>query len=412
VDILNNNIHSYREKMRALVDFVQFTIPIYISFDVKENDIFGEKEVDEPKKHGMQYIYDLLQIPGIDFLDMKHGLSAAPGYKRHKQCGNIHIMYDGTANMGTHIIITGQGCREYEQRMLLRVMDNPEQAQALFVWRELFMRVLGAEGWFTRLDAAIDDFKPYFTLTEITKRIDWRLCSSLFDKVKEIRERSISTGESDGMTLYFGSDKSDMQIVMYEKIAERKNAGVEIEEDLKAWNRIEIRMFDNNTYEFIRNVVDGHDLGKLISRVLVNYIKFQELRKVKNAYGKIVDSTDSNQSRWTHWRKWSAFIGGVDKLKLNHIAPDRTIEKSMRWIDEKVKRSLGRIFVAEPLTTLEWIQQKIIEGTEKLNENDENMIKAYWRNKEAMEQMMKELSDKKNAAFDEVAASKENDEVD
>lgn len=375
-DIMNNNIHSYREGLRALIDWVAITVPVYITM---QPDQQPDGEDEQNPYTLLQKIYDLLQIPGTQFVDMKKGLD---GYKRRKDCGHIKLLYDGTNKMGTHIIISGQGCREYEQRILKESLRSGGTIETTFVWKDLFTRVLAMNGHFTRLDAAIDDFTPYFTLDQIEKRVDAGLCSSKFDRFNVQKPRSISDGKVYGHSIEFGSKKSDMQIIMYDKILERIAKKKDIEDDLEDWIRTEIRLENQHTYEFVYQIVSGHNLGTLICRVLKNYISFWEKGKRVNSFGETVDSTDSNKSRGKLWRNWAKYLGSVDGLKLKHIAPDRTIEKSMNWIETKVKKSLARVFVAEPETTVDWLMQQIVEGSELLDEMDENMIHAYLRGKE------------------------------
>ena len=76
-------------------------------------------------------------IIGLDsslFSELSFGFS---GYRKSLKLGNISIYFDGREDMGCHVEMSGQGCRQYEGYFT----ENP--------WQELFQSVLTANAKFT-----------------------------------------------------------------------------------------------------------------------------------------------------------------------------------------------------------------------------------------------------------------------
>lgn len=83
--------------------------------------------------------------------------------------GNIQIYYEGhSEDMGIHIHMGGQACREYEEYQVR-------------TWAQLFALIF-EQGHFTRIDIAIDDFKGYFKISAIERKIKTGQLSSKFKK--------------------------------------------------------------------------------------------------------------------------------------------------------------------------------------------------------------------------------------
>jgi len=87
--------------------------------------------------------FDALRIIGLPpelFSPLPSGFS---GYRKSLRFANIAIFYEGRQDMGCHVEMTGQGCRQYEG---LQVMT----------WLDLFQKIMAVNGSITRLDLAID----------------------------------------------------------------------------------------------------------------------------------------------------------------------------------------------------------------------------------------------------------------
>lgn len=318
--------NTYRDGLRALVDWVGATF-----------------STDTPPER----IADILGLPFGLFVQMDRG---AMGYRKQLRFGHISIFYDGTAQMGVHLEMSGQGCREFEKM-------QPYRWDYLFQYIRLY-------GKFTRLDVAIDDFKGYFTIGKLVDYVRKGLCSSRFKKAITIESNHVSDGRSAGQTLYFGSPTSRIKVRFYDKFRERQEAQKELEEDVTFWNRTELELRDERADVMAEEILNSDSLGDTVSSVLKNYINFKK------------KGSDSNKSRWPDSEFWQIFLGDVEKLKLSHVAPDRTVSRIKNWIDKQTPRSLAVLFKALG-EDYYYLQELIEKGLEQLTDQDEAIINAY-----------------------------------
>lgn len=318
--------NTQRDGLRSLVDWVSATF-----------------SSDTPPER----LADALGLPFYLFVQMDRGNF---GYRKQYRFGHIAIYFDGNPGMGIHLEMSGQGCREFEKL-------------SKHNWDYLFQYIL-YYGHFTRLDVAIDDFKGYFTIAKIVDNVRKGLCSSRFKKAITIESNHISDGRSAGQTVYFGSPSSRIKVRFYDKLNERKQAGKEIEPGIEFWNRTEIELRDERADMMANEILNSHYLGDTITSVLKNYITFKHRGK------------DSNKSRWPNAQWWQTFLGDVEKLKLTHVAPDRTVTRIKNWIDKQTPRSLAVLF--RSLGEDYYFLQELIEkGLEQLTDDDEAIINAY-----------------------------------
>lgn len=309
--------------LRACVDWVQATLP----------SSFSDRE-----------IIDLLDLNFNDFRKIDAGKY---GYTFHYRNGHIALYGGGREEMGWHLEITGQGCREYER------IGKP--------WDVLFGQLLFC-GHFTRLDLAIDDFKGYFSLGTVEKKIKKAELTSRFRQARVISGYQLSDGSVLSKTIRFGSDDSRISVIMYDKRLERLSAGKQVDVDF--WQRTEIRMRDERAQAAAHLVAHGSDMiGRVARSVLASYIMFRR------------PSKDLNKSRWPICEWWDKFIGEVDKLSLSRVAPDRTIEDTVDWIERQVSPSMSAVVLA--MSDYEVFERIILDGLNRLTDAHVDKINRY-----------------------------------
>ena len=324
--------NTSRSALRACVDWVQVTFTTV---------------------HDLQQIYEILGMKESDFEDVSTGIY---GYKCQKRAGHISILYDGAAGMGIHVQMSGQGCREYE-------------TYGTKNWKQFFMDCFAHGGNFTRLDGAIDDIAlegqtPYFTLNRLYRKVREGAVRSRFKRGKFVQSLLLEDGSSLGETLYFGREQSDIQVRFYEKDFERIEAGKEIEQGITAWNRAEVQCRRDRAQALALYLVNRDDIGQVLAGVLRNYISF------------CVKQSDTNKARWLVCDWWDEFLGDVEKLRLTMVAPDRTVEKVMQWVERSVAPSLGMIFAATD-GNMDLIMRYISEGMERMTKEQIALAKEY-----------------------------------
>lgn len=330
------------KSLRACVDWAQATFKI----------------VREPQK-----IIELIGLDPDDFNDLDHGLY---GYSRQLRMGNISVMYAGAPEMGIHVQMTGQGCREFETHSKLN-------------WKEFFLKCFEYDANFTRLDIAIDDIaydgdKLYFTLPMLIRKLKDGEIRSRFKKGKYITTVRIEDGQELGSTLYFGQQSSDIQIRFYEKNFERLAAGKELDKKIIGWNRTEIQTRRERAnalalYLVNEDVISETTVGEIAAGVLRNYISF------------CIKDNDKNKARWKVCKWWDNFLGDVEKLKLTLIAPDKSVERTMAWLNNSVAPSLAMVFTALD-GDLDKIKELIINGQERMTKEQMQLAKEYSDNQD------------------------------
>jgi phage replication initiation protein len=283
---------------RALVDWVSFTLK------------------------NVQHVQDVIDILGLDsnlFMDCKNG---EHGYLSQKRFGGISIFYDGREDMGIHVNISGQGCRQFE-------------TYSSMSWSLFFNLLFNFELNITRLDVAVDDFTGTLKLATIKRKIRDALITSRFRDAIEIRKTHLKDGSSKGDTVYFGSPTSDIQVRFYDKYLERLESGFEIEEGIESWVRAEIQLRDDRAYAAaVILSTEELQVGEMVKGILKNYIRF------------LVKGHQKNKSYWSTAPFWIKFLDNVEKLALSQQAPDRTIERTYNWIEKQADTSIALLYEA------------------------------------------------------------------
>ncbi len=334
--------------LRACVDWVQVTLKNF---------------------YNLQQAVDLLRLP-IERFEIREG--GLLGYRQSAFYGNIKIAWDPASpsqnGLGVHIVMSGEACREYEQHFAL---DHN--------WSELFALIMNFPHRFTRLDVAIDDFKGYFSIAQLYRTAKAGcMTAQRVRKARMFEDFDISDGHTEGMTFYVG--KSDWMFRFYDKKGERANAGYDLEDYLKTWNRYEIQLRGDIATEAAHVLAfEQYSLGAFAKGFFSAKIDF----KVKN-------KNDSNKSRWKSKSWWTEFLGDCEKVYLTQIAPDPTIPKIKNWIGTQVDASFATLVKAFGNDSLiyDYIYYK---GREKLGKRHDNILEEFEKYPELKEQIWSEM---------------------
>ncbi|MNW41507.1 Replication initiation factor [compost metagenome] len=297
------------------------------------------------KTQNTREVMELIGIPESEFKEMPTGLYS---YRSRLACGDIYVLYDGRADMGTHIQFSGQGCRQWENYWGSS-------------WEQLLENLYKAGANFSRLDLAVDDIRyydeePYFRVPDIIARAKNGTCRSKFRKGRREESFSLGDGSSNGDTIYFGRSSSDLQVRIYEKNFERINEGFDLHENLTAWNRVELQLRDKRALETVELILRGNESGSIIFGLLSNYINFCE------------PNCDSNKSRWPISEFWLDFLNDAEKLRLSKKAPDKTIPRKQAWLENQVLPTLAEVWWATGSQGSEYFVEMINAGLEKMTE--------------------------------------------
>jgi len=307
----------------------------------------------------VQNVEQIIQVLGLDFDDFMHFETGKYGYTYHYRFGHIAVYYSNEIS-NCHLEITGQGCREYEQF-------------APHDWQELLSLILMLDVNITRLDLAVDDFHGYFTFKQLIKKIKKGHVRSRFKKARVFEDVLLNDGSTAGMTIYFGSQKSDILVRIYDKLQERLAAGKEVQEGIEVWNRVEIQMRDDRAKTAAYALVHSLDsVGVTVQGILRNYVLFCDPK-----------DSDTNKSRWPISKFWLKFLDNVAPLRLSQVAPDMTIERVKDWFEHTVVSNFALLLEAyknNPSLIDDWF----VKGKEKQKKKHENMLKRFKKEQSLM----------------------------
>lgn len=277
--------HEIPEENRVLIDWVSFTIPTKDPVDV------------------------------INLMHLNPGaftaLGGAMGYKDSLRLGHISVFHNGTDEMGCHVTMSGQGCREFEA-----ISSHKE-------WRDLFALVHLKKGHFTRLDVAFDNVDGSLSMKKIWRSIKKGEIKSTISAGRRIesftltREGCISAGD----TVYLGSTQSSAQYRFYDKAAQLGLAD--------SWVRLEIQLrkdrADNLAHEIIKK---QQTVAELATGVINSHFAF-------------INLDDSNITRCTLKSWWSAWLLHTSKLKLVKAKVQKVLLDIMAHLEQQYAPSFA-----------------------------------------------------------------------
>lgn len=266
-------------------------------------------------------------------------------YTVYSKC---HVMRNTkNPNMGIHVLFSGSACREYE---------------LCFSWDYFFKACKMMKGKFTRIDVAIDCFKRYFTVNQLKSKIKKGELVSKFKKSTYITEYNIKDGSSNSSSLKFGSMSSDIYIVIYDKLAERMNAGYSVKSGINFWTRCELR-FKHDLSNSISELYLRHnyDLSKFVFNVLYNYLDFKD-----------VGSSD-RKTRWKTSQFWLDFLGDCEKEEISVKAFQSTIQSKKEYADSCLNKLMAMLYCCDN----KWIRDLLQSGARKINRHDLSIINSF-----------------------------------
>ena len=213
------------ENFEIKIDYFSATFPLDV--DAEDSIMFKVHEM-------VRLIATYLNIKNFELLKTKF---AQNNYNYQFMLGEYIILrLDGPMNdcyqKTCHLEMKGEGCRDFETR-------NPDKTWINFI---LFMAELNCR--FKRIDIAIDDYKGEHVA------LGW-----LMEKFSKKHYTSVFRGDAQphgtlesGLTIQFGSTDSPIQLVIYDKKAERKKRKKDCNHPY--WVRYEMR-FRNETADRI-----------------------------------------------------------------------------------------------------------------------------------------------------------------
>lgn len=303
-------------------------------------------------------IDEIFFLLGMEKNNFEFSESGIFGYTRNYRYEHINLYYNpDRIEMGFHLIMSGQGCREYEAFMFERE----------FEWSDFFDWVTTFGAHFTRLDVAIDCFENELNLAQVLSATRKGACVSRIKYMSEYRRVKLSDGSVYGRTLYFGSRSSEVMIRMYDKRQERIDRNYYVPFD--SWVRCELEMKSDSANKFAEIIANGNDLGMCIKGVLGNSLRFVQGTKESIAIAR----ENNNQSKLPLVKWWEEFLDGVQPLKISKKATETSIEKSTDWFIATASKQMAKLDFLMGQSYLDRIKKV---GKEKLTDQELDQL-AY-----------------------------------
>lgn len=277
-----------------------------------------------------EVIVQVLKLKLADFLDLPKGRY---GYANQLACGHVSVLYHGADDMGVHIIISGQGCREYEAvGDILQLLD----------------RIVFFNGNCTRIDLAIDDKSGNIILFDkIIEAVHLGYFSSRWKTSTEYIVRKLTNGLIIGHTVNIGSRKSKTYMRIYNKAMEQ-----EID---TPWIRMEMEVRDERAELLQSILIFETEVGNVYTKIINNYVRVLQ------------PGNDTNRSRWATAAWWINLVDEIGKLTLTRRPEDRSIEEIRTWVKKAIGPTLALLVLADG-GAIDDILTTIQEGKARLKE--------------------------------------------
>lgn len=306
-------------------------------------------------------IYELFRdLFGIDPRVVVKEASGFFGYDTSYCYKDIRIMtaeyrkLEGLQDMGYHIYITGQGCRDLEDL-------NVD-------YQKLFKKLLSYHARFTRVDISVDDFSgKYFSTNKVQKCVKKGEVVTRFRNTIEFIKTKLVDGSNDGFTIWFGSRASDLQVVFYDKMKERESKDYIVSSDIKFWCRLEVRFRNENAMSIIENFANNsfEEFKKYYIGVIDNNVRFVKRKE-----------TDKNKRRWKSIDWWNKFVENVPRISLQKINVEGSISRKRNWLLNSTSRNNFMVLMSEMefLTIDEvlcnYLYEMLLNGEQRITERD------------------------------------------
>ena len=336
-----------------------------------------------------QFYSDILSYLGLDeYKKLFVKLSGGRNYTCTMRYNDISIKIPDSFNadvQGFCIEFTSHGIDYY-----LEVMRKGYPDYTVCNLLASFLS-LAEGGCFTcnvsRCDVAVDDIsyeeKKYYKLDlgrieRALKRHEFatRLtCKTHYGKdfveLTDITYENSKTKGYSGKTIYIGNCKSNTHIRIYDKLAERKDKGFDVDPKIKHWARFEVIYKNKNALAMAEKIVELSGSCGAFEKFLAENINYY-IRFV------VVDGKPdvSHMCRYESKRWWLAFVGTVKKSKLVHTKPDKNeFRKKLNWIKRSVAPTLRVIHEVVPMDQyLMFVNENSID---RYTPNHDQIIQSY-----------------------------------
>lgn len=335
---------NMRNNLTALVDWMSFTFV----------------DITDPVK-----VLSLFHFDKSEFVSMDKGRF---GYQKGLRAGfcNMSLLYAGMPGMGVHVDISGSAVlpvlQKFYESSLVEVPFGgdafPVDSMSDTVLVDFLKVILINGGKFSRLDIAVDDIGcSFFTAKDICELVRRDEYSSRF-RCGRIEE---GFGDEQGMTVYFGSRKSDLMLRVYDKAAELEDK--KKVSDVQSCTRWELELKNEYAHKVAGMLSCGDLIGKVCTGILANYIRF-------------INPDNVRKSRCTTLDSWLDFIGSASKLLLYQKRAPSTVQSCYDWIKHQCAPTFAMLCLAFD-GDIDFLTDLLNNGRLRLSNRHQEMLDAF-----------------------------------
>jgi DNA relaxase NicK len=265
------------------------------------------------------------------------------GYRQGLAWGDVRVYFDGNPGMGVNVQMSGDACREYEQK------------HGAGCWTKLFGELLAAGGHATRLDLAIDDHTQALDLTTMERH---PIRSRIKNGARVVAQQD-KDGNRNAATLYYGEPTSMTMVRFYDKQAQK---GTDF-----PWVRCELQLRKDRAQTAMQLLHAGMQVGELVVCYLKGHLTFVE-----------PNPADTNRARWDAAAWWESWLGDVERLSLvvqGKVA--KTIEEAKGWVMKQLAPTLATIRRGiSPTAWATFLQELDLSGQFRMRDKHWAMLAA------------------------------------
>lgn len=267
------------------------------------------------------------------------------------------VRYD----MGICLDMSGKGCRQFEE-----IPGND--------WLKFLHDICDRDfkTTITRLDIAYDDHIGTLDLFRIAQDVKDRYYTSPSRKSKIIWSDDQKI-DVQGLTVYIGSESSDVLIRIYDKAAER-DFGSD-----RHWIRCELQLRHDRCIAAVAEILKHQHIGRTAAGILRNYLIFREPQTV-----------DSNKSRWPVAGYWDKVLMDMERVRL-WISPGEPYNFSKTQNHLCLQYGQALITICEMYGSLGSFMDQCRRTYPELGKKYRNAIDDFRRNREAARSVKPEL---------------------
>lgn len=269
-------------------------------------------------------------------------------------------------HMGIHVILSGYACREFETMNISGTNNRLND----WLWLFDFCRIYQCN--MTRIDIAFDSYSDkYYTVKRCVQSIKRGEVATksrtavITDKIK------LEDGAIIGESVRIGSSSSECMCMIYNKLQERESANYVVDPDISHWYRCELRLRRQTANAVIKELFNNektfaYDCIGLLRR----YIEFKKFIHLQT------NKSDKFRMKNANW--WDEFVNQAQKVDINRLTKQSSIQKKKDWIDLSVTKTLAMVFLADyDFMTNDDFSELLANGINKLKTMNIDQINEY-----------------------------------